>query len=589
MLIVILGGIFILAGIGLYLKKVDEAAKPSLWKTPAAIVLGVIGVFCLLMTSFVYVARQEVGLLNRVYGASDLPVGKIIATKGEKGPQADVLGPGFHFSPLIRVLNDISFDDVVQVPEGYYGQLVAKDGKAMPAGMYIAPGFADDAVEQMLDAKHFLENGGFRGPQETVLKPGTYRINHYLFDVTVDKGTQATVIPAGFVGVVKSNIGSRLDCREKEAAAAPKPGALSVTLVPKGCVGIWDETLLPGAYYLNRNAYEVTVVDTRVATWDYRGGYTKRSIALQVSQQGQITQVESQEERKMPEGAADTAVFVKIEGWDIPLELRVLVQVDNKTAPIVVGAVGGVKEIEDRILTPTIRSIVRNIAGKEITVPVRLRNGDLVSPPRTETRQVRVLDLIENRDAIEAILEREIKAEGEKAGLQVREIRVGEPAIPPELLVSRLREQLAGQLKVTYERETEAQTERTRTEQARATADQQQELVKSQIGVQVAEQTEKRREAEGRAERKYLEELAQGQQKQAEVLGKDKVVMLQALDTVLDTLRDKPEIAGLINRLVPNILVTSENGGGLAGAAAVFGNAVQSGLASQAAGGSPAK
>ena len=61
---------------------------------------------------------------------------------------------------------------------------------------------------------------------------------------------------------------------------------------PKGCIGIWKEPLLPGAYYLNRHAYDVTLVDTRVQTWEYKGGYTRRSIDLSVDQQGNITQTE---------------------------------------------------------------------------------------------------------------------------------------------------------------------------------------------------------------------------------------------------------------------------------------------------------
>ncbi len=111
-----------------------------------------------------------------------------------------------------------------------------------------------------------------------------------------------------------------------------------------------------------RTAYEITPVDTRVQTWEYKGGYDKRFIDLSVDQNGNITQTARKEYQEVPKNAADNAVFVKLEGWDIPVELRALVQVNSKTAPVVVGAVGGMKEVEDRILTPTIRSIVRNIA-----------------------------------------------------------------------------------------------------------------------------------------------------------------------------------------------------------------------------------
>ena len=53
----------------------------------------------------------------------------------------------------------------------------------MPEGMFIAPVIPDDKVADMLNAETFMTQGGFRGPQETVLKPGAYRLNRYLFDV----------------------------------------------------------------------------------------------------------------------------------------------------------------------------------------------------------------------------------------------------------------------------------------------------------------------------------------------------------------------------------------------------------------------
>jgi hypothetical protein len=375
------------------------------------------------------------------------------------------------------------------------------------------------------------------------------------------------VIPAGHVGVVKSNVskpGTKCVEEEVKAADGAIEGALSVPLVPPGCVGIWRDPLLPGAYYLNRKAYEITLVDTRVKTWEYKGGYTKRIIDLSVDQQGNIRQNERTEAQPVPKEAADRAVFVKVEGWDIPQELRVLVQVNPKNAPIVVGAVGGLEEIEDRILTPVIRSIVRSVAGSEIELP------DPADPTKRIRRQTRVLDLIDNRDALEQTIETAVKREGRKAGVDIQEIRLGEPSIPPELLVSRLREQLAEQLTKAYERESAAQSKRIETEQARATANEQPRLVESQIAVQVASQREKERATLGRAERQFLEELARGQQAQALVLGQDRVAVLQALEKVLASLEKKPELVGLVGRLVPHTVVGSGGGEGLAGAAAIL-------------------
>jgi len=576
MLGVIIGIVAIFLGVAVVLRRTGAPAGSHqllqiFFSRFVGIVLIAVGAFMLLSTSFIFVDANSVGHLKRIYAFKELPDGRIIALEGEKGPQAQILGPGFHFIPLVRVLYDFEEWEVVTIPEGYYGQLTALDGNAMPSGMFMAPAIPDESVGDMLNASSFLTKDGLRGPQETVLKPGQYRLNRYLFDVRLDENTGATIIPAGHVGVVKSNVSQPgINCVEEEVSASTASReALTVPLVPRGCVGIWKDPLFPGAYYLNRQAYEVTLVDTRVQTWEYKGGYTKRIIDLSVDQQGNIQQNERSVQEQIPGDAADRAVFVKVEGWDIPLELRALVQVDPDNAPVVVGSVGGLGEIENRILTPAIRSIVRNVAGASIRVQDKNPDGTLAAPPSYTVRPTRVLDLIENRDAIEQTIEQQIKIEGNKAGVNIREIRLGEPAIPPELLVSRLRVQLADQLSTAYERETDAQQKRIETEQARSTADEQPRLVEAQIAVQVANQREQERAALGRAERQYLEELARGQRAQVDVLGQDRVALLQALEKLLTSLERKPELVGLVGKLVPNTVVGGDSG--FAGAAALLG------------------
>jgi hypothetical protein len=588
MLGVVIGVVAVIVGVIVFFRKAPTGPAPQstagkvsrtfgfLMSRIGGVVIFLFGLFLLASSSFVFIDANSVGHLKRIYAFNNLPPGRIIATEGEKGPQAEVLGPGFHVIPLVRVLYDVEEYPVITVPEGFYGQVTALDGEPMPEGMFIAPSIPDDRLADMLKAEIFLTDGGYRGPQETVLKPGSYRLNRYLFLIEVSEDTAATVIPAGHVGVVKSNVVEPgVDCRQEEvsvSAAQFSTEALSVPLVPRGCVGIWKEALLPGAYYLNKVAYEVTLVDTRVQTWEYKGGFTRRVIDLALDQQGNLRQTERTTPEDVPSDAADRAVFVKVEGWDIPLELRALVQVSPRDAPVVVGSVGGLDEIENRILTPAIRSIVRNVAGSSIRVPVKNEDGTLKDPPEFVFRPTRVLDLIENRDAIEQTIEGLIKVEGRKAGVEIKEIRIGEPAIPPELLLSRLRVQLADQLSLAYARETQAQQKRIETEQARSTADEQPRLVEAQIAVEVAKQREAERAALGRAERQFLEELARGQSAQAQVLGQDRVALLQALEKVLNSLEQKPELVTLVSRLVPHTVVGGD--GGLAGAAAILGSAL---------------
>ena len=98
----------------------------------------------------------------------------------------------------------------------------------------------------------FLTNvdGGVKGPQETVPKPGSYRLNQYLFRVNVSDKTRATIIPAGSVGMVKSNAleAQYGVCRRQVAAAAQEtahPRRSLVPLVPKGRIGIWSSRCSP--------------------------------------------------------------------------------------------------------------------------------------------------------------------------------------------------------------------------------------------------------------------------------------------------------------------------------------------------------
>jgi len=105
---------------------------------------------------------------------------------------------------------------------------------------------------------------------------------------------------------------------------------------------------------------------------------------------------------------------------------------------------------------------------------------------------------------------------------------------------------------------------------AEATAEQQGELVRAEIGVQVAGQYKEQQLLRGEADRNYLEQVAKGQEAQAEVLGQDLVAKLKMMELVLAN----PEALEHLGKLVPQILVTTSEGasgiGSLEGAMAVL-------------------
>jgi SPFH domain / Band 7 family len=530
-----------------------------------------IALICLAATSYVHVESDEIAVLNKIYGTASLAGEHIIAANGEKGPQAEILTPGWHPWFLVNVIYQVENKKVVSIPSGKYGFLVAKDGVPLRPDQFLADAFPSGNELEMLDAKHFLTHGGQRGPQTTILTPGTYRLNTYLWDVTIK---DATDVAEGSVGVVKSNVVDSVhfgnlnaekptSCEQKTVStnasgmavaakeAKSDEGRLAAILVPVGCIGVWEKALQPGRYYVNEAAYKVTMMSTRVQTWEFKGGYKKRYIDLSLDQAGNLTQSQRSQDIPVPTGAADPAVTPFIEGWLVPLELRVLAQVTPDNAPFVVSSVGTLTEIENNIMVPTIRSIVRNVVGAQGR---------------------HVLDLADNRALLEHAVEDSIRPEGLRAGIVIKEVKFGDPALPPELLVSRLRQQLADQLQVTYQQEQKAQTQRIETEKARATAEQQHQLVEAVIGVQVAEQNKNAAKLRGEGQKLELEEVAQGQRAQADVLGQDRVLTITLVQQMLKAIEDKPEIVSLIGRLVPQTVVsTGGQGTGLDSAAAVLG------------------
>ena len=268
------------------------------------------------------------------------------------------------------------------------------------------------------------------------------------------------------------------------------------------------------------------------------------------------------EEVHDPQNHADRAISVKVEGWDIPVELRVLTQVRPEDAPSVVAAVGSVEQIEDRIITPAIRSIVRNVGGGIYEAPLLDESGDVV----IGRRAARALDFQEYRSYLEHAFENRIVAEARKAGISILEVKIGEPAIPPELLVARRREQLSDQLQRSFIREQEAQEQRIAAENAKAQADQQPTLVTAEIDLEASERRKQARENDGEGEKNFLIQVAEGQRAQAEVLGADRVLILQIIEAVLKTLAENPQIANIVPD--PQVLVI---GGGNAENASAIG------------------
>ena len=103
-------------------------------------------------------------------------------------------------------------------------------------------------------------------------------------------------------------------------------------------------------------------------------------------------------------------------------------------------------------------------------------------------------------------------------------------------------------------------------------------LVEAVIGVQVAEQNKNAAKLRGEGQKLELEEIAQGQRAQADVLGQDRVLTITLVQQLLKTIEEKPEIVSLIGKLVPQTVVsTGGQGAGIDSAAAILGALIKNG------------
>lgn len=176
-----------------------------------------------------------------------LPSGQILAQKGQKGIQEDVLGEGRHF--LNPVLYDWEIAPVTVIPPAKVGLVTSKIGSVLPPG-------------------EFLANQGQKGIWRSVLGPGKYRLNPYGYKIDI---VDAVSIPAGYIGVVTSLSGEK---------------ATDGQFAGDNQKGVRRDILQPGLYYINPKEYTVDILEVglnQVSLLGEKGSEisTKRRIATQ--------------------------------------------------------------------------------------------------------------------------------------------------------------------------------------------------------------------------------------------------------------------------------------------------------------------
>src|SRR6266850_3931314 len=155
----------------------------------------------------VNVGAREIAIKERRYLGAKMPPGRVVATEGEVGIQADILKPGLHLLrwPFEKVVRKVP---LIEIAADELGVVEAVDGAPMPPGRNFAPDRAQNAHNNFQDPIAFIKEGGVKGIQLRTIPPGLWPIHPYLFRISVAK---TTLIPPGKVGVVTASDGAQLD------------------------------------------------------------------------------------------------------------------------------------------------------------------------------------------------------------------------------------------------------------------------------------------------------------------------------------------------------------------------------------------
>jgi len=393
-----------------------------------------------------------------------------LANGGQRGPQIEVVLPGRY-----RINTDL-FNVEVQpatiVHANQVGLVTAKDGAPLPGGELVATSVQGHGDFQ--DASAFLANGGERGPQFDLLKPGTYYVNPLMFDVKLD---DVAIVQRGEVAVLVSNVG-------KEPEDIPQQDRLAGReryVVPEGYRGIQAEVAGPGVYYLNRWAYIAYIIPTTNLTIDWA-----EESGPEPDDGGGATDASGGARRAQ---LFNPLAVISREGFEMRVGVKVVIRVRPEQAPLMVAKIGSIENLIDHVVHPMIDSSFRNQASSS-----------------------EAMNFMQDRADEQAKAEARTREELEKYHVECVSVLISQIILPQELMQIHTQRVIAAQQQDMFVEQQRSEEKRIDTENTRAKANKQGELVAAQIGVQVAEQTKQQTilSAEGRARAIELEGEAEG-------------------------------------------------------------------------------
>jgi regulator of protease activity HflC (stomatin/prohibitin superfamily) len=292
-----------------------------------------------------------------------------------------------------------------------------------------------------------------------------------MFDVQMDS---VAVVQRGEVAVLVSNVG-----KEPDTSAMTREEQLTGQeryVVPQGYRGIQAEVAGPGVYYLNRWAYIAYIIPTTNLTIDW----AEESGA-------DVADVDDKAPHRLQ--LFNPLAVISRDGFEIRVGVKVILRVRPEQAPLMVAKIGSIENLIDHVVHPMIDSSFRNQASSS-----------------------EAMNFMQDRADEQAKAEARTREELEKYHVECVSVLISQIILPQELMEIHTRRVIAAQQQDMYVEQQKSEEKRIDTENTRAKADKQVELVAAQIGVQVADQTRQKTilEAQGRARATELEGAAEG-------------------------------------------------------------------------------
>lgn len=460
-----------------------------------------------LFFGMVIVPQDSIGVVNKkfvLFGKhKTLPDGRIIALEGEAGIQADTLAPGIHWRYWPWQF-EILVQEFTTISQGKIGVVESRDGIPLPAGRVLAQKVSCDSFQ---DARAFLNNGGERGPQITIIPPGTYRINTELFVITEASMLE---IADNMVGVVTTKEGVPLKTGEiagKEISGHNMFQDAQVFITNGGQKGLQEQVILAGRYFINPKFATVEIKEMTTVPIanvgvviayvgetgvDVTGDTFKHGNLVTRGQKG--VWVTSLDPGKYPinpfthkveivptanvvlnwatgkteahnlDKNLSTITVRSADGFKFNLDVSQIIHIPGTDAPKVIARFGCVANLVTQVLEPTIGNYFRNSAQG---------SG--------------VIDFLTNRQEKQNDAKAKIAEALREYNVIAVDTLIGD-IVPPEDLMKTLTDRkLAEQEQVTYKTQQMAEETRKELAQAKAMADTQPQVVAAQRKVAIAE------------------------------------------------------------------------------------------------------